>query len=108
MPKKSFAESFQELIYKRLEYNDPDLCNNPEYKTLICRAIELDEKIMELLGPENKHLIFEADEIDGLIAGLCGEHAYKSGFREALEFKQVINAMGIPFQKEACCEQALS
>jgi hypothetical protein len=98
MLKENFAKSFQKLIYARMDYTSRDLVATPEYRKLRDRHIEVVNKIKELLGPDNAYLVFEEDELGGEIEGLVAENAYKSGFREALEFKQIINAMGIPFQ----------
>ncbi len=104
MAKESFAESFQKLIYKRMEYNGSDLVVTPEYQTLRHRVIELEHMVAEILGPENRELMSELDELTGRMELLSEDHAYKSGFREALEFKQIINTMGIPLQEEARCQ----
>ncbi len=96
--KETFKESFQKLIYARMDYNSRDLVDTPEYKALREREIEISNMIEELLGPENVHLLCDLDEIDGKMEALSEEHAYKSGFREAIELKQVLSSLGVPDQ----------
>ncbi len=84
---KSWYHYFKELIINRvIEIDDMILKDHPESKVLENQCIMIFQKLLAILPPEQRSLIFDYESIQASLMNLSSEIIYRQGFIDGIQF----------------------
>ena len=96
-----FSKDFNEFMGSRCEHIGSELIRSKEYRELRDRASGLLKAIADLLGPENKKLIFDYEEIAAATMAVYEEFFYKIGIKDGTALVQELGLLGTATPKLA-------
>ena len=90
-----FSKDLNEFMGSRCEHIGSELIRSKEYRELRDRASGLLKAIADLLGPENKKLIFDFEEIAAATMAVYEEYVYKRGIKDGAALVQELGLFGV-------------